>query len=152
LQHALNAKKLNPKLWNLHYNLAQIYEMKGQVSDAVAEYLTELENYPDNYSASFNLALLFRQTKKQDQEEKYLKKTIELSPGFSLGYLYLGELYYSQHKSRDQSIALLEKAVSLGLDKKHLKYAYYLLAKIHLEAGNQAAAARYAQKIRQLNN
>ncbi|MFQ6108435.1 MAG: sulfatase-like hydrolase/transferase [Candidatus Aminicenantales bacterium] len=150
LRHALRAKELNPKIRNLHYNLAQIYEAKGRTQEALFEYQAELRHFPDNFSASFNLALLYRGMKDRINEEEYLQKTISLNPEFPLGYLFLGELYYLQEGRDRQAISLLEQAVSLGLDKKHLKLAYYYLAKIYLRMGNQALASRYALKIKKL--
>ncbi len=150
LFYALKAKELSQELRNLHYNLAQIYELKGELLRAEAEYLAEIETYPDNFNASFNLALLYRRMKDDLKEELFLKKTIETNPRFPLGYLFLGELYSGKEALEEKAISHLEQALSLGLDKKHLKLAYYLLAKIYLKQGKERLASDYAQKIKQL--
>jgi arylsulfatase A-like enzyme/Tfp pilus assembly protein PilF len=150
LAHASKALELMPKLKNLHYNLAQIYEARGQVPEAIAAYEAEISQYPDNFSACFNLAFLYRRLGNEAREEEFLLKTTAINPEFPLSYVFLAELYSQKEGRGEEAISLLEKAVSLGLDQKHLKLAYYLLAKTYLRLGNQAQAARYAQKIKSL--
>ncbi len=150
LAHVSRALELMPKLRNLHYNLAQIHEARGKLPEAIAAYEVEISQYPDNSSASFNLAFLYRRLGNEAREEEFLLKTAAINPEFPLSYLFLGELYSQREGKGEEAVNLLEKAVSLGLDQKHLKLAYYLLAKIYLEQGNNAMAALYAQKIKTL--
>ncbi len=150
--YALKALELNPQLKNVHYNLAQVNQAQGQLAEAEAEYKNELEFHPDNFNASFNLALLYRQNKDSLNEERYLQKARDGDPQFPLSYVFLGELYYQEGGRDEEAIAELEKGASLGPDVRHLKLAYYLLAKIYLRRGDQAQAYRYAQKIQRLGN
>jgi arylsulfatase A-like enzyme/predicted Zn-dependent protease len=151
LAHVTKARELMPRLRNLHYNLAQIHEAREKLPEAIAAYEAEISQYPDNFNASFNLAFLYRRLHNKAKEEEYLLKTAAVNPEFPLSYLFLGELYSEREGRAEEAISLLEKAVSLGLDQKHLKLAYYLLAKIYLRQGNQAQATRYAQRIKSLD-
>ncbi len=149
--HLARARELNSQLRNIAYNSAQIHEMMGESAEAERDYLTEIEHYPDNDNACFNLALLLIQRKDEDRAEEYLRKTVAINPEFSLGYLYLGKLQSERNTDIDQANLFLQKAVSLGLDARHLKLAYYLLAKNYLQAGDQARASRYARMIEELD-
>jgi arylsulfatase A-like enzyme/predicted Zn-dependent protease len=150
--YALQALELNPQLKNVHYNLAQVYQAQGRTAEAEAEYKAELEFHPDNFSASFNLALLYRQKGDGLNEERYLLQARDGNPEFPLSHIFLGELYFQGGGRDEQAIALLERGVSLDPDLRHLKLAYYLLAKIYLRRGDQAQASRYARMIQRLGD
>lgn len=150
LAFARKARELNPGLKNLAYNFAQAYQMLDRSAEAEAEYLTELERHPANHNAAFNLSLLYRQKGDTRSMEKYLLWTRERAPDFPLSYIFLAELYFQEGARDGEALSLLREAVRLGPDVKHLKLAYYLLAKIHLRRGENGPAAEYAEKIKRL--
>jgi tetratricopeptide (TPR) repeat protein len=152
LEFARKARELNPGLKNLSYNFAQACQMLGRDAEAEAEYLAELERHPENHNAGFNLAMLYRQKGDLKAMEAQLLRVKDVEPSFPLSYVFLGELYFQEGARDAEAIALLRESVRLGLDVKHLKLAYYLLAKIHLRRGQNALAAEYAQRIKGLGD
>jgi len=148
--HLNLARGLNPRLHNLHYNEAQLLEMKGLTAEAEKEYLAELEDFPDNANASFQLGLLYLNDKKGSDAEKYFRIAVDANPAFPFSYVFLARIYDARQESAEKILPLLDKAVSLGLDNKHLRYAYMLYGKTYLRIGRQDLAAQYARKIQAL--
>jgi arylsulfatase A-like enzyme/predicted Zn-dependent protease len=138
------AAKLNSRLRNLHYNWAQLYEKKGDLSQAMAEYKLELENIPHNFRASFNLARLYRLLKNDQEEERYLKQTIESNPRFPLSYFYLARIYLNRGEKFEEAIELVKKGIELKPEKKNLPLGYFLLADLYNRLGDDVRSHHYA--------
>jgi len=144
---AAKALEFDPGMKNLRFNLAQVHQMKGERAEAEADYLAELAAFPDNAAAAFNLGLFYRDGKNAVEEERFLKMAVEADPRLAVGHLFLGEVEAGQEGRETEAVGNLERAVGLGLDARHLRLAYYWLAKTHLRLGHAALAAEYAAKL-----
>jgi arylsulfatase A-like enzyme/predicted Zn-dependent protease len=147
LAHAREAEALDPGLKNLRLNLAQIHEMRGETGEAEEDYLAELAAHPDNAIAAFNLGLLYRGVGENGKAVERLEQALGSEPGMALAHLFLGEVQAQTPGSAERAVSHLEDAVRLGLDAKHLRLAYYWLAKTNLGLGRKERAAGYARKL-----
>lgn len=141
--------------------LASIYYIKGEYQQAVCFYRQAIDSYPQE-SSSLRLAALF-----SDLGQVYgrMKKWVEAEDVFSKagdlcednGYLrgeaeinlYLGEIKYSQGKSRAAKELLMKAARIFGLigDEISLASAHQYLALISLEANKIEDALIYQYRV-----
>jgi arylsulfatase A-like enzyme/predicted Zn-dependent protease len=149
-EYLLKAQDYNPKLRNLHYNLALIQEERGELIKAVDEYKMELENIPHNFRACFNLSRVYRMLGDIQEEEKYLNQTIEINPDFPMSYFYLARIYLNRGERFNEAISLVEKGIELKPDKKDLPLGYFLLADLYSRLGHPGKSLEYAQKGKKL--
>jgi tetratricopeptide (TPR) repeat protein len=147
LQEALER---NPKLRRLHYNLAQLFEKKGNLLRAADEYKIELDYIPHNFMASFNLSRAYRLLDEVEKEKFYLEKTLEINPYFPMSYFYLARIYLNRGEKFNEAVSLVKKGIELKPEKKDLPMGYFLLADLYNRLGNQALSLEYAQKGKQL--
>lgn len=150
-KHVKQALELNPKLHNVYYNLAQILEHKGDLTAAADAYLTELENFPLNFRASFNLSRLYRLMGRVEDEEKYLMKTMDINPDFPLSYFYLARIYLNRGEKYEKAIELVKKGIELKPEEKELPLGYFLLADLYNRLGEEEKSIEYARKGKYLS-
>ena len=144
------ALELNPGLLNVHYNYAQLHEKKGDLCQAVEEYRKELDNIPHNFRASFNLSRVFRMQGREEDELRYLEKTIEINSYFPLSYFYKARILLNRGENLEKAVSLVKKGIDLKPDQKDLPLGYFLLADLYNRLGNQALSQEYAKKGRAL--
>ena len=145
-KHLKKAVELNPDLRNLHYNLALLFEERGNFERAIEEYKIELVNIPHNFKASFNLSRIFRTLRREEEEIKWLDKTMEINPNFPLSYFYLARIYLNQGQRFQEAISLIKKGIELKPEKKDLPLGYFLLADLYNRLGDNEKSLDYAQK------
>ena len=83
----------SPEKPRAHFNLAEAYQLAGQIPDAVKEYRHALDIKPDLHSASSNLALIYLDHGRLDEAEETLLRVTELAPDFGEGFVNLSNLY-----------------------------------------------------------
>jgi arylsulfatase A-like enzyme/predicted Zn-dependent protease len=149
-EYLLKAQEYNPKLRNLHYNLALIQEERGELIKAIDEYKMELENIPHNFRACFNLSRVYRMLGDVQEEEEYLNQTIEINPDFPMSYFYLARIYLNRGERFGEAVSLVEKGIELKPDKKDLPLGYFLLADLYSRLGYPGKSLEYAQKGKKL--
>jgi len=149
-RHLQKALELNPGLFNVHYNHAQLHEKKGDLIQAAEEYRKELDNIPHNFRASFNLSRVYRLQGREEDELRYLEKTIEINPYFPLSYFYKARILLNRGQNFEEAVSLVKKGIDLKPDQKDLPLGYFLLADLYNRLGNQALSQEYAKKGRAL--
>ena len=149
-KHIKSVLELNPKLSNAHYHLAQLLEKKGDLKKAEEAYKKELEYLPNHFRASFNLSRLYRIFKQEEDELKYLQRTIEINPDFPMSYFYLVRIYLNRGENFEEAISLVKKGIDLKPEPKDLALGYFLLADLYNRIGNESLALEYARKGKEL--
>ncbi len=146
------ASELNSELGQLHYNLALLFEAKGDLSRAMEEYKRELANIPYNFRASYNLSRLYRIQGRVQEEEEQLKATMEINPRFPLSYFYLARIHLNRGQGFQEAVSLVEKGLELKPEEADLPLGYFLLADLYNRLGDQAKSLEYAQKGEEARN
>jgi arylsulfatase A-like enzyme/predicted Zn-dependent protease len=149
-KHIASAMAINPKLSNLNYNRAELLEKQGKSLEAAEAYRRELALSPYHFKASFNLARLFRITGQVDDEERYLRLTMEINPDLPLSYFYLARLYLNRGQDFEEAIRLTNRGIELRPDPKDLPLGYFLLADLYSRLGDPVRSSEYARKGREL--
>ncbi len=145
-KYLFKAQELNPKIRNLHYNLALIHEERGELVKAAEEYKVELENIPHNFKACFNLSRIYRILGQVEEEEKYLKKTMEINPEFPISYFYLARIFLNSGRDFERAVELVKKGIELKPKKEDLTLGYFLLADLYNRLGDNWKSEEYARK------
>jgi arylsulfatase A-like enzyme/tetratricopeptide (TPR) repeat protein len=148
LREALAAR---PDAALAHYDLGLIYEARGDMRRAMAEYELEVRRTSPSYRASFNLAKLLSKAGHSQEAVVQFRNAVGANPEFGAGYLYLakalldtGDLAASEDAVRRGMAAKLEPEVApLG---------HYVLADIYARQGRDKDARREAALGQQLEN
>jgi tetratricopeptide (TPR) repeat protein len=142
---------INPNLINLNYNRAELLEKQGKSLEAAEAYRRELALSPYHFKASFNLSRLYRMLGRVDDEERYLRLTMEINPDFPLSYFYLARLYLNRGQDFEEAIRLANRGIELRPDPKDLPLGYFLLADLYSRLGNAERASEYARKGQEIS-
>jgi arylsulfatase A-like enzyme/Tfp pilus assembly protein PilF len=144
------ALRFDERLPGVHYTRAQIFEHEERLQEAAEEYKKELAVSNQNFRAAYNLSEIYRRLGNTVEEEKYLRKAIELNDDFPLSYLYLARLELKSGNNYDQAIDLVTKSLERKPEPKFQAFAYYLLADLYNRKGNQSLSREYAEKAQRL--
>jgi len=144
--HLTRARDINPKLHNLYYNWAQLFEKRDDLDKAAEAYRKELENSPKNYKAAFNLSRVYRLQGREDEELAFLNKTKDLAPDFPLTYFYLARIDIRRNRDYESAVAMVKKGIELGPDKGDLPLGYFLLADLYNRLGRDDLSQEFARK------
>jgi Tfp pilus assembly protein PilF len=144
------ALDLNSRMPNAHFNLALIYEARGQLSQAANEYQKELEIFPEAYPAHFNLSRIYHSQGMIAQERAELEKCIKKSPNFGLAYLYLAKSLMDTGEDLMRAKTLSEEGMKHDLEKDQAPFGHYLLADIYNRLGKPADAMNEVRQAQSL--
>ena len=114
---------LRPDYWDGYNSLGNFYDDHGRYDEAIAQFQHALELTPDNAAIYSNIGATYvdyGDPKKFTLAEAALKKSIELSPGYS-AYANLGDLYLLQNRFAEAA-SDTEKALQLS-DKDSVVWA-----------------------------
>jgi arylsulfatase A-like enzyme/Tfp pilus assembly protein PilF len=138
----VRAIKTKPDQPMAHYDLALVYEARGDSQSAATEYEAEIKVSPKLYQPHFNLAKLLAATGRTADAVTHFRATVEKNPEFGTGYLYLAK---SLLDGGDLTAA--ERAATAGLalkvDPAIVPLGHYVLADIYSRQGRQAEAANH---------
>jgi Flp pilus assembly protein TadD len=153
LQHAwcLSAIKSSyglPFFIPAYVNLADLYRARGRDSDGERILREELAKAPRSAVLHHALGLTLVRMKRTDEAIGELERAAALDPGNArFAYVYAVALH-SKGKA-DAAIARLEKALVAHPDDRDILAA---LASFHQARGEHAAANRYTERLRALDN
>jgi len=104
----------------LHMRLAILYYGLGLVSEAISEGETAVALAPSSKWYKYDLAKFYYVDKQYAKAEQQFSAVLKLDPGFTLGYYYLGELFYKNARY-DLAWPALRRAQLLGYRGKYLE-------------------------------
>ena len=126
-----------------YFNIAVLYEERGEAEPAIANYEKAIELAPKYFEAQFNPGRLLGYLGQLDRQQELWEASIESNPTFVQGYYHLSKLLMD----RGGDLGRAEELARLGIDNdpNHEKgpLGYYVLADI-LNRTGRAAEAREA--------
>ncbi len=128
---------LTPQDSNLHFNLAQVYEMEKDVPQAIESYRAETEVAPRNFGAHLNLGLLYFQGGRIEEASACFQKLLELQPGEPRASFLLAETYNLLNKNLEEALQLTRQGLAQIPDNKR---GYALMAEIYKKLGRDKEA------------
>ena len=113
LQRAIRVS--DDKYPSIYMRLAILYYGLGMIPDAVAAGEKAVSLSPQTKWYKFDLAKFYLVDKRYQQAKEQLFALLQLDPGFTLGYVYLGEVYLALGQ-KNMAWTCLEWADKLGHD------------------------------------
>jgi choline-sulfatase len=148
LREALAAR---PDAALAHYDLGLIFEARGDLPRAMAEYELEVRRGSPSYRASFNFAKLLSKAGRSREAVGQFRNAVGANPEFGAGYLYLAKALLDTG-----DLAASEEAVRRGmaskLDREVVPLGHYVLADVYARQGRDADARRESERGQQLEH
>jgi tetratricopeptide (TPR) repeat protein len=150
---------LDPATPHAHYFLAlatmAVNEWKATPAIKI-EFAKELEHFPRDYLANYMLGFIASSERNYEVSDKYLTVAVEVNPGWSEPWLYMGLNAYAQNDMK-RAEQMFRKAVELtGSDESRsnfqIRRAYVDLGRILANSGRAEESEVYMAKARDLQN
>jgi tetratricopeptide (TPR) repeat protein len=133
-----------------YFNIAVLYEERGEAEPAIANYEKAIEMAPKYHEAQFNLGRLLGHLGQVDRQQELWEASIESNPKFVQGYYYLAKLLMDRGGDLGRAEELARLGIENDPDHDEGPLGYYILADI-LNRTGRAAEARdavaYGQRI-----
>ncbi|MBW2278640.1 MAG: tetratricopeptide repeat protein, partial [Deltaproteobacteria bacterium] len=146
------ALAIDPDIADGNFVRGQLLQRDRDLHGAETAYLRELEVSPRHLRAAYNLSIVYREIGQEPEEERYLRRAIEINPDFPLSHLYLARLYMINEQNLEEAIRIAEWAAGQQLTDPDLAFAYFLLADLYSRVGDEQRSLenlRRAQAIQQ---
>ncbi|MBN1221772.1 MAG: sulfatase-like hydrolase/transferase [Candidatus Aminicenantes bacterium] len=134
INKALSIERSIP-LTNAHFNLALLYEARGQVDLAVQEYEKEKETSPYNYKPYFNLGLLYAKAEDNERAIQEFEGCIEKNENFPDAHVFLGKAYMDSGRDLTEAEKLTLKGLELKPETRTTILGHLVLADIYNRMG-----------------
>src|SRR5207249_7082547 len=100
------ALRLTPDSAKLHDDLAQVYEQRADMPNAISEYEKEVDLDPTNSETYTNLGLLYAKVHNFEKGAYCFEQTLRLRPGDPRASFWLAEMYVGLNRNYDQALQL----------------------------------------------
>jgi len=139
------ALSMDDQLSDAWYNLALLFEERGDGSRALEAYETRLEMAPRDFRSHFNVAKLYGAMGDPARMEASFRAAIEHNEDFAIGYLYLSKVLLDKGE-----LAAAEETALRGLalepDPEMAPLGHFVLADVYNRQGRTAEAEREVRR------
>lgn len=126
-----DAYAINSRLKKIHYHMAQVEEAKGNTGKAIELYKKELDYYPGDFKAAYNLAEDLRKGGEYSEAIPYYNMSIKSNPGFNIPYFMIAKYYFDGKEKLDEVEQLCKKGIALQPVNKYTAFGHYILADLY---------------------
>lgn len=98
----------NPKNYNAHKYLANLYEKEGGIRKAIDEYVICIEINKQDYDSYYKVALLLNELEKKDEAIEMLSNLLEKKPEYHQATITLGDLLIEKENYKEAVSVLTE--------------------------------------------
>lgn len=148
---ALSMERTKP-LMNAHFNLALIYEARGEIEEAIEEYRREQAISPYNWRPDFNLGLLFLKRKELDQAEKEFRSCLTKNEEHGPAYVFLAKVLMDKGENLLEAEKWAIQGLNLKPDLPSVILGHLVLADIYNRLGQPAKANFHLKQAQQLQS
>ena len=142
LRLALEMDDLLSDAW---YNLALLFEERGDGSRAIDAYETRLEMAPKDFRSHFNVAKLYGALGDRERMEASLRAAIEHNDEFAVGYLYLAKTLLDRGELGEAEETAL-RGLALEPEPEMAPLGHFVLADVYNRQGRTAEAEREVRR------
>lgn len=148
---ALSMERSQP-LMNAHFNLALLYEARGEIEKAIEEYRREQEISPYNWRPDFNLGLLFSKRKELDEAEKEFRSCLQKNEEYGPAYIFLAKVLMDKGEKLLEAEKLAVQGLNLKPDLASLILGHLVLADIYNRLRQPDKANFHLKQAQQLQS
>ena len=127
------------------FNLALLFEERGDGSRAIEAYETRLEMAPKDFRSHFNVAKLYGALGDQDRMEASFRAAIGHNDEFAVGYLYLSKVLLDRGELGEAEETAL-RGLALEPEPEMAPLGHFVLADIYNRQGRTAEAEREVRR------
>jgi tetratricopeptide (TPR) repeat protein len=138
-------EEIAPESWRMHQVRAEVYAVRYNDAQAIAEYERAVQLRPDAAELYEELGALYQQNSRPDDARMALEKALSLDPVRPRTLYLLGQLLANEE---GKGIPYLEKALSYDAN---LLEAHAMLGRAYVNGGKPAAAIHELQKALSLD-
>ena len=142
LRLALEMDDLLSDAW---FNLALLYEERGDGSRAIEAYETRLEMAPKDFRSHFNVAKLYGAMGDRDRMEASFRAAIGHNDEFAVGHLYLAKALLDRGELPEAEETAL-RGLALEPEPEMAPLGHFVLADIYNRQGRTAEAEREVRR------
>ena len=155
IQEYREVLRLEPSRPGMHYRIGRTllsrYWQRHSPEDpaeAQKEFELELQSFPSNANAAYELGELQRRARHTDEAEKYFRQALEYYPGFAEAHLGLAAVLMEK-KETEQALVHAQKAVAANPENE---VGWYRLAQIQKALGNTTAEEKAIAEYQRLHD
>ncbi len=108
--------------------------------------LSQIKATPSSPRSHYEVAMIYKNTKRYNKAEEYLKKTAEFDPNYKLVFTSLGDVYIKQGKIKEAVEAYKE-----SIKRKNDEHAYINLGMLAYNLGNINESIKILSKSLEIN-
>tara|TARA_B100002051_G_scaffold259169_1_gene278342 strand:- start:9351 stop:10037 length:687 start_codon:yes stop_codon:yes gene_type:complete len=120
LKELIELEKKHPKDVSLKQVISRLYQTAGDNKNARIFLERALKLEPENFATHYNLGLLYKSFKKEEECINHLIKSITYKPDFLEGYNAIGSLFYEKRKFIDAK-GYFQKSVEIDNTMKNMQ-------------------------------
>ena len=139
------ALEMDDLLSDAWYNLALLFEERGDGSRAIDAYETRLEMAPKDFRSHFNVAKLYGALGDRERMEASLRAAIEHNDEFAVGYLYLAKTLLDRGELGEAEETAL-RGLALEPEPEMAPLGHFVLADVYNRQGRTAEAEREVRR------
>ena len=139
------ALEMDDQLSDAWYNLALLFEERGDGSRAVEAYETRLDMAPKDFRSHFNVARLYGAMGDPERMEASFRASIEHNSEFAVGYLYLAKTLLDRG-ALDEAEETALRGLDQGPEPEMAPLGHFVLADIYNRQGRLAEAEREVRR------
>ncbi len=145
VQHLKKALALRKNFPEAHNSLGTVYLAMKMYAEALTEFNITLSDilYTTPQYTHFNVGQVYLDQGLYDQALAAFKKSVEITPGYSLAYNSMGRTYLAMNNLED-AVKVLKKAVEYA---PNYAIAFFNLAEVYLRMGQREKARENFKKV-----
>ena len=139
------ALEMDDQLSDAWYNLALLFEERGDGSRAIEAYETRLAMAPKDFRSHFNVAKLYGAMGDPGLMETSFRTALEHNPEFGVGYLYLSKVLLDRGELAEAEETAL-RGLALDPEPEMAPLGHFVLADVYNRQGRTAEAEREVRR------
>ena len=120
LENLNKAIELKPNYAAAHFEIAQIFNRQGKLTEAIKKMEINYQLLPNNSGAAFQLGVLYYRDEQYDKAKAALINAIVIDDDYANARYFLG-LIYDKENNKEDAIDQFERIAALNPDNEQIK-------------------------------